>query len=357
MTRGPDDEVYDDILGRVSSGNAILFLGAGSTAKCKREDGQLGVTGSELAKAILRKLVKGNQLALKDHQVPALMEAAEYFQSNIGRSELDAFVSERLRDLRPSLGHYLAASFPWKAVITTNYNTVAELAWSEAMRIGFAARKIVVIRTDHDLVELKRDGDEESDEGGKTINLYKPHGCLTLQSKPALRMVITSQDYIKSETIRKTMYRDIRKLAEKYTTVFVGYSLADYTFRNLYYRLYLDLGLWARRSYSVAPIAPALIFKWKSRAMEDMKTTLLNSTFDAFMLRLVRKRGTLDPQLKEIAKSHWSDVLSSNKGYMSDLHWSDFSTLSSDKGKIGKERPKKKKRGARLLAFGGSALP
>lgn len=56
------------------------------------------------------------------------MEAAEYFQSNHPdrRNALDKFVQARLKGLCPTVGHYLATSFPWKAVITTNYNTVAE---------------------------------------------------------------------------------------------------------------------------------------------------------------------------------------------------------------------------------------
>jgi hypothetical protein len=99
----------------------------------------------------LHELVKRQKVdPIPDHQMPSLMEAAEFFQSNHPgrRSRLDRFVQERLRGLQPTLAHYLATSFPWKAVITTNDNTVAEDAWKEAANHNFAANEVLVIKTD-----------------------------------------------------------------------------------------------------------------------------------------------------------------------------------------------------------------
>jgi len=282
----------------------------------------LGLTGHGLSKEILKELVqKDGCLPIPEGSIPPLMEAAEYFQSNHpgGRAKLDRFVQERLRFLRPTLGHYLATSFPWKAVVTTNYNTVAEDAWKEAGNHGFSADEIIVVKTDDDIAKF----------AGETtkIRLYKPHGCVDLQMNPKHRMVITSQDYAESERIRKDIYTAIRSLASMSTTVFLGYSLADYTFRNLYYRLFLDLGVWANQSFATTPMDSELLFEWKSKSMTQLNTTLLNTTFDAFMLRLVKQRGTIHPRLKKMVVASWNQVLAGNKPYMEGLKLKDFTGL------------------------------
>ena len=116
-------------------------------------------------------------------------------------------------------------------------------------------------------------------------------------------MVLTSQDYAVSEGIRKEIYSAIRSLASTRPAVFVGYSLADYTFRNMYYRLFLELGIWAHQSFATHPMDNDLLFGWKSKSMSHLNTTLVNTTFDAFMLHLVKSRGTLHPALKELIEN------------------------------------------------------
>ena len=132
---------YQEILGQVKKKNAVLFLGSGSTLFCKRPDGKRGLTGKGLAKEILREINDGEE---PDFEA-SLMEACEYYTSvkADGRKGLDEFIQNRLRDLKPTIGHYLAASFPWRAIITTNFNRVAEDAWHEAHGHGFSANEIV----------------------------------------------------------------------------------------------------------------------------------------------------------------------------------------------------------------------
>jgi SIR2-like domain len=301
---------YDAILNRLDARQAILFLGAGSTIACTKTDGTPGLSGFGLAQSILQELTGGKGASIPKSFEPTLMEAAEYFQANHPgrRSSLDEFLQRRLRGLRPTLGHYLATSFPWKAIITTNYNSVAEDTWAEANNHGFAANEVVVIRTDEDIAL----------HAGETskIRLYKPHGCVNHQGNPQHRMVLTSQDYFLSKDIRKGMYDAIRALVRSNTTVFVGYSLADYTFRNMYYQLFMDLGDWAHGCYSIAPVSPPQLLVWKSKAMASLNTVLLDTSFDAFMVRLALARGTLRQQLKDRISASWTDIHSRNRKWM-----------------------------------------
>lgn len=313
---------YEAILERVYAGNAILFLGAGSTLDCRKADNTPGLSGYELAGEILKEMTGNRPLNIPEKSMPNLMEAAEYFQAvhSGKRTALDRFVQKRLQGLRPTLGHYLATTFPWKAIVTTNYNSVAEDAWAEARNHDFAANEIVVIRIDADLGVHSR-------ENSKT-RFYKPHGCVNHQGFPEHRMVLTSEDYFVSKSIRKDMYARISELAQENSTVFVGYSLSDYTFRNLYFALYMDMGKWAHRCFSVAPISPPDLFDWKSEAMDALNTKLINTTFDAFMLRLVLKRGTLHPELKRRLASQWNDMMKCNPQPLEGLEKSMFDALT-----------------------------
>ena len=70
-----------------------------------------------------------------------LQEASEYLEaySPQHRRAVDEFVYQRLHDLRPTVGHLLLTLFPWKAIITTNYNRAVETGFEVAATIGFSA--------------------------------------------------------------------------------------------------------------------------------------------------------------------------------------------------------------------------
>ena len=132
------------------------------------------------------------------------MEACEYYTSvkADGRKGLDQFVYNRLHDLQPTIGHYIACSFPWKAIITTNFNQVAENAWKTGNNEGFAYDEMVPIVIDSDIHNLTN----------SATRLYKPHGCISFISgkhQQENRIVLTSKDYFVSEEIRHEIYKDI----------------------------------------------------------------------------------------------------------------------------------------------------
>lgn len=291
--------LYPDILNQVETNSAMLFLGAGSTRNCRRPDGKPGLTGSEFAEEILTLLNDGVDPQIK---YVDLTQACELFASNkaSARAGLDRFIQERLSDLQPTMGHYLAASFPWRAVVTTNYNRVAEDAWGAAHADGYAAHELLAIRTDNDMSQHAGDT--------RRRRLYKPHGCITTPQQQENRMILTSLDYYESEGLRRSIYDAIRSQARDCSTVFIGYSLTDYTFRNIFYGLYQQLKQWTRRSYTVGPIDNRVYEAWLEQSMrENFKTTVVNETFDTFMLRLALARGRIHKALKRKVIELWTD--------------------------------------------------
>ena len=162
--------------------------------------------------------------------------------------------------------------------------------------------------------------------------LYKPHGCISIQRQQQHRMVLTSLDYFESERIRPKMYNEIRTLGESCTTVFIGYSMTDYTFRNIFYRLYSDLGQWAVRSYSITPVAPERKYRLMARSLDkSFNTTLVDDTFDGFMLRLALRRGWLAAPMKKRAQDAWADLLKDQKTYFQGLRRADLDRLPATK--------------------------
>lgn len=310
--------VYKQLLQQIDKNAAILFLGSGSTRNCRQANGKRGVTGQELADEILLNLNAGTPPGFQ----VSLTEAAELASAwHPGRRlELDRFVEQRLTNLQPTIGHYIAATFPWRAVITTNYNRVVEDAWGSAHADGYAARDLLVLRTDE---EVRRHAGEAA-----RMRLYKPHGCVTIQARGSDRMVLTSQDYFESENVRPRIYEEIRALATDCTTLFMGYSLNDYTFRNIFYELYKQLGSWNARSYSVSPVSPDLRFQWMERSMDhNFNTTLVDDAFDTFMIRLALARGSLPAAAKARVQQQWSNLVTDNGQYGAPLVLADVLAL------------------------------
>lgn len=310
-----------EISEQLANKSAILFLGSGSTLFCRRPDGKRGLTAYGLAQEILKET--NNGVDLDPPFDASLMEACEYYTSvKAGsRKGLDTFIQTRLRDLQPTMGHYIACSFPWRAVVTTNFNEVAENAWKTGTNEGFAANEIVTITIDSDLG--KYSGDHTR------VRLYKPHGCVSVQQQQDNRMVLTSRDYSVSERIRKNIYDEIRYLIRNCTTVFAGYSLNDYTFRNIFYKLYDEMGEWTSQCYSVAPISPALKFEWMSKSMQaNFKTTLINLPFDVFMLQLVKHNNKVHPNLRKKITEMWGEMEEDNASWLNGLSQPDFENLA-----------------------------
>jgi hypothetical protein len=316
---GLDDGNLNAILNRVNAGAAVLFLGSGTTRNCRSTGSNKGATGDELAADILAELGRALNLHQPVGFTASLTEAAELFSAVHpgGRAALDEFLEKRLEDLRPTLGHYIAASFPWRAIVTANYNRVMERAWASARAESYAGRDLVAVCADSDIATHSGNA--------LAVRLYKPHGCLSVPNKHEHPMIITSQDYFQSGVFRTAIYGEIKKHAQASSTVFIGYSLNDYTFRNIYYAIARELGMWAQKAYGISPYSNPLHFEWTRQAMgQHFNTVVAHDGFDTLMLRLLRRRGNVHPALLERIEQMWPEMAETNKVWMGDLSLDQF---------------------------------
>jgi hypothetical protein len=288
--------LIDEIVEEISDGNCLLFLGAGSSIACESGTGG-GLTGAGLSQAMIEEL--GEDPA---NFTATLQESSEYFEAYLPqhRRALDEFVYRRLHDLRPTIGHLLLTMFPWKAIITTNYNRAVETGFEVATTRGITSYSCVPLRTDTELSGFTPRSDQ--------IPLFKPHGCLSVRNDPNAPMVLTAKDYYYSTKKRGEMYRRIQQLAGKLSTVFVGYSLVDYNFNNIYYELRDSLGDYLARSYSVIPI-PSHKEPYLTRVYQRRDIELLDDKFDTFLCGLVEtagllKSGAFDLTIEELMRTH-----------------------------------------------------
>jgi hypothetical protein len=190
-------------------------------------------------------------------------------------------------------------------VITTNFNRVIEDAWSTAHAQGYSRGELIAIRTDE---ELQRHVPKSGH-----MRLFKPHGCLSMQMQQKHRMVLTSQDYCESRNIRPHMYKEIDALVRECTTVFAGYSLADYTFRNTFYQKHREMTDWSAESFCVGPVSDPQRYAWQTASMRQLfRTTLINDCFDTFLLRLASKRSKIPKALNDSIETHWAHVIDDN---------------------------------------------
>jgi len=173
--------------------------------------------------------------------------------------------------------------FPWRALITTNYNQAIERGFAVAAQNGISTLACRAVRTDAELA---------AGHGAGEVALYKPHGCLSLLYDPDAPLVLTARDYYNSTTKRKRINSEIRDLASKYSTLFIGYSLVDYNFNNIYYELGESLKTYLSRSYSVGPLAPHKK-SYMEQVFQRRDITMIDDKFDSFVIRLADEFGFL----------------------------------------------------------------
>lgn len=219
--------LQQDLVRALRQQECVLFVGAGLS----RGSGLPGWQSliEELLDALTHRAAPADQGRLQEARkslasgdTDALLEAAQVCRE-LGGEQVYRFLQERLDldrlDARPSLAHYFLLSLPIRYYLTTNYDALLERTL-EGLR-----RHPVRVVEQH---EVACTGEREG------VFVVKMHGDLTPERD---RLVLGKSDYKAFSKERGAMRCLLEGLLLNHAFFFVGYSLEDPNFREMYDRV------------------------------------------------------------------------------------------------------------------------
>lgn len=208
VTGGPADDPLrrPELEEALAAGRGVLFVGAGLSRGAGLPDWE-GLIG-RLAAA----------LGLPSGTRADYLDLAQWFRERFGNDKLAEILRETFGGpALPTLAHYLLLSLPVRHVITTNYDSLLEVALAAMNR-----PPLKVVRQE----DVSRTG-----RGG--VSLVKLHGDV----ERAEEIVLSRDDYDEFFHRRPAMALLLEGLLLNQTFFFVGYGLRDPNFRQIYSRI------------------------------------------------------------------------------------------------------------------------
>ena len=182
------------------------------------------------------------------------------------------YIREVLSDFQPSVAHFLIPKFRWRAIATTNYDTLIDQAYA---RTPNRYQTIITFLKDSDPVEERLQNVEDP------VQYLKLHGCLDHVNDDDIPLIMSHEHYSKFDKHRRNLYSRMRALAHESTFLFCGYTLNDAHVRKVIYDLAED-GIRRPRWFLVAPnVSEDDSIFWSSLNIQVIK-----ATFGHFMTSL-----------------------------------------------------------------------
>ncbi len=230
---------HEFLLQEMSDGNAVLFCGAGvSQGRYPTWDQLLAELATE---AGLPAPADADPLDLPQWYVEAR-----------GRAALERHLV-RIFDApaAPTPLQRILARFPWEVVFTTNYDRLLERALADQ------GREVDVVVEDTQVGRVA--------ERSRTT-LVKMHGCV---SRPH-SLVVTREDYDAYDLRHPATITYLQSLLSTRTFLFVGFSLRDPNFRNIYRIVQQVLGSFRRYAYAILlerSVNPYVLQYWRRQRL------------------------------------------------------------------------------------------
>ncbi len=187
--------------------------------------------------------------ALPDYQYTTALEALSAYTHEYSRVKLVEFLSEALltRFIQPGRAHEEFSRLPFERVVTTNFDFLLEQAYSRIT-------KYCVPQVSEDQLSIAH-----SNAG---VQLLKLHGDLHHPN----RLVVTEEDYDAFLTKLPLLATHLSSLLIGHTALFVGYSLDDPDFRQIWQVVKERLGVLRRPAYVLqVAAAPYVVARYERR--------------------------------------------------------------------------------------------
>jgi tetratricopeptide (TPR) repeat protein len=278
----PKFTLSSPLIETVKAQRCVLFLGAGASKEARNAEGNKPPDADQLRDILADRFFKKS---MPNRDVMAVAEMA------IAISGSGAQVYEEVRKaftgFAPQAAHRLIPTFGWKAIATTNYDTIIEDTYKE---VTTRIQQVVPLVKDDEPI------DERLREFPSPVPYLKLHGCLNHIHDADIPPVLSREVYSTYSKNRSRLFLRLQDMAFEHTFIFVGYRLDDSHIRDLIY----NLGPGRRpRWYMVTPNAePEDIAFWATKNVE-----LIKAYFGDFM-------GALDNAIPPLFRrlSHSADV-------------------------------------------------
>lgn len=210
-------DLSKSLINQVRQGRAVLFLGAGATFGAQTADGRGPATGDELRNRIAEKFLS------RDYSSESLAWVSELSISATDLFEVQDFIADQFRDLRPAEYHRLIPTFRWRGIATTNFDCLIETTYSAT---DGAVQKVVPFLSNADRVDEKL-------RAQYSVALLKLHGCITRTHDEHLPLILTIDQYARYQNGRVRLFRMLEEWGSENTIIFVGHRLQDPNLRGI----------------------------------------------------------------------------------------------------------------------------
>ena len=255
-------ELTKGLVEDVRAGRVVLLLGAGASAGAQDEKGQGPPLGNALRDRIVDKFLADN---FKERNLAVVSDLAINEQDLF---RVQDFVADQFRRLQPADFHKELASFRWRAIATTNYDQIIEMAYRQNEN---RIQELVPILSDEYRVDEKLRSQDQ-------LALLKLHGCITITHRKDLPLILTIDQYSTHRENRTQVFNRFEGLASEYPVIFVGHRLEDTDVREMLRRLTSSIAT-RPRYYLIDPNCEDI----ETRFWESKKVTVLKGTLQDFL--------------------------------------------------------------------------
>jgi hypothetical protein len=249
----------DDIV----RGRCLPFVGAGFSLNAKTPRGKKMLDWDGLGKQVAA--------ALPEYQYTTALEALSAYSHEFSRVKLVEFLSSALfiASIQPGKTHDEFCRLPFERVVTTNFDFLLEQAYTRLNRYC-----IPLVAEDQLAV-----GDPQAG-----VRLLKLHGDLHHPN----RLVVTEEDYDAFLNNLPLLATHLASLLIDHTALFIGYSLDDPDFRQIWQVVKERLGALRRPAYVLQVGAPAnLVARYERRGVKVINLPKSSSKTYAEVLEAV----------------------------------------------------------------------
>jgi uncharacterized protein (UPF0332 family) len=253
-------------------GRCLPFIGAGFSLNAAAPAGKKMLDWDGLGRSAAE--------ALPEYQYTTALEALSAYTHEYSRVKLVEFMSEALlvSSIQPARTHEAFCRLPFEKVVTTNFDFLLEQAYSRINK--YCTPQI---------------SEEQLSVGSANagVHLLKLHGDLHHPN----RLVVTEEDYDAFLARFPLLATHLSSLLIAHTALFIGYSLDDPDFRQIWQVVKERLGILRRPAYVLQVAAAAnAVARYERRGVKVVNLPRIGSRSYA---------ETLESALREL-REYWS---------------------------------------------------